>query len=160
MLKRCTKCKEMKPATREVFGGTGTGTGNLKGKCRVCMNADSRNYEKANKEGRRARDAKRADTGPQSRKSFGGDIKKELFRKQSGICICCFKSIEHAELAEVDHCVPLSRGGSDDESNYLLAHKQCNKEKHNKTLQEHWDWRVTNGLDDENLGVKHGLIRL
>ena len=157
-MKRCIGCGEVKPDTREFFGGTGNKSGGLKSKCRSCMNAYSRNYEKANKDKRQERDTKRAETGPSSRKPFGDDIKRELFRKQSGICVCCFKSIEKAEFAEVDHAVPLARGGADDRSNYLLAHSQCNREKHNKTLQEHWDWRVRNGLDDENLGIKHGLI--
>jgi ribosomal protein S27AE len=28
----------------------------------------------------------------------------------------------------------------------------------NKTLAEHWDWRVTCGLDVENLGRKYGIL--
>jgi hypothetical protein len=56
--------------------------------------------------------------------------------------------------------VPLIKGGSDDKSNLLLAHARCNKEKHNKTLPEHWEWRVRHGLDPENLGHKHGLLEL
>jgi hypothetical protein len=40
----------------------------------------------------------------------------------------------------------------------MLAHAQCNKEKHNKTLAEHWEWRVNCGLDRENLGRKHKLL--
>jgi 5-methylcytosine-specific restriction endonuclease McrA len=66
--------------------------------------------------------------------------------------------IVSADQDEVDHATPLSRGGRDDPSNFFLAHAQCNKEKHNKTLLEHWEWRVRQGMDQENLGRKHGLI--
>jgi hypothetical protein len=38
-----------------------------------------------------------------------------------------------------------TKGGAHDASNFMLAHKQCNKEKHNKTLWEHWDWRYSRG---------------
>ena len=55
--------------------------------------------------------------------------------------------------------IPLARGGKHDTSNFMLTHKQCNKEKHNKTLVEHWDWRVHVGLNKVNLGRKLGLIR-
>lgn len=40
----------------------------------------------------------------------------------------------------------------------MLAHAQCNRGKHNKTLVEHWEWRVRVGLDIENLGRKYGLL--
>lgn len=155
-LKRCLACGEVKPNTRDFFGGTGTGTGKLRGKCRACMNAYSRDYNERNKDKRQIRDEKRAASG--RRASFASELKRELFKKQNGLCICCFELIPDPGSAQVDHMKPLSRGGKDDRSNYLLVHAKCNQEKHGKTLQEYWRWRVVNGLDQENLGVKFGFI--
>lgn len=154
--KTCSRCGETKPATREYFGSTPSG--GLRGYCRSCMNAASRTYEANNKERRRERDAKRARAGGGVRGSFDLSTKRNLFRKQHGLCPCCFESIARPEDGEVDHVVPLERGGSDLSSNLLLAHTLCNREKHNKTLVEHWEWRVRVGLDTENLGRKHGLL--
>ncbi|WGR70185.1 MULTISPECIES: HNH endonuclease signature motif containing protein [unclassified Bradyrhizobium] len=123
------------------------------------MNKASTEYEAKNKDARRERDAKRARAVGGIRRSFDAKTKQDLFAKQNGHCACCFKLIESPASGEVDHVVPLERGGRDEGDNLLLAHAQCNKEKHNKTLHEHWEWRVRVGLDTENLGRKHGLIR-
>jgi len=154
--KTCTRCGEKKPATREFFGSTPSG--GLRGYCRLCMNKASRVYEANNKQGRRERDARRAQAGPGARVGFDLAIKKDLFAKQGGLCPCCIKPIANPAQGEVDHMIPLSRGGKHDPKNFILTHKQCNKEKHNKTLSEHWEWRVEKGLDLENLGRKHGFL--
>jgi 5-methylcytosine-specific restriction endonuclease McrA len=154
--KVCTRCGEAKPATREFFGSTPSG--GLRGYCRACMNKASRVYEENNKDGRRARDERRAAAGPGARASFDDATRRALFAKQNGVCPCCMKPITSIAVGEVDHVVPLARGGKHDVTNFMLAHRQCNKEKHNKTLVEHWEWRVQRGLDRENLGRKHGLV--
>jgi 5-methylcytosine-specific restriction endonuclease McrA len=123
------------------------------------MNKASKTYEQDNKERRRTRDKKRAAAGAGARASFDPVVKLSLFNKQAGVCPCCMKPICRADAGEVDHVVPLSKGGKHHSSNFMLAHSQCNKEKHNKTLAEHWEWRVRCGLDQENLGRKHGLLR-
>lgn len=155
--KTCSRYSETKPANREYFGSTPSG--GLRGYCRSCMNAASRTYEANNKERRRERDAKRARAGRGIRGSFDLSTKRNLFRKQHGVCSCCFEYIGRPEDGEVDHVVPLERGGSDLSSSLMLAHAQCNREKHKKTLVEHWEWRVRVGLDTQNLGRKHGLMQ-
>ena len=158
-VKTCTRCGETKPATREFFGSAPSGK-TLKGHCRVCMNKASSERDKRDPESRKARDMKRAQAGNGARRSFPLEIKQQLWKRQDGLCLCCFERIEHPELGEVDHMTPLAKGGRDDPSNFLLAHAQCNREKHNKTLPEHWEWRVKVGLDRENLGQKHGFLSL
>lgn len=155
--KKCTRCGELKPATREFFGSTPSG--GLRGYCRTCMNKASAEYESKNKEGRRKRDDKRASVDPDARAGFDDSTKRALLKRQAGICPCCFLPITSIGVAEVDHTIPLAKGGKHLETNFMLAHTQCNKEKHNKTLAEHWEWRVRVGLDSENLGRKHGLLR-
>ena len=156
LTKRCTICGEEKPATLDYWGSTPAG--NLRGYCNQCMNKRSREYEAKNKDKRKARDAKRAATAPGARTGFGPGIKRELWDKQGGICLCCFQKIDFAENGEVDHMRPLSKGGEHASSNFILAHCRCNRDKKDKTIEEHWDWRVKVGHDVENLGRKHGLI--
>jgi 5-methylcytosine-specific restriction endonuclease McrA len=158
--KPCSGCGEVKPATREFFGGTGTQHGGLRGRCRECEKVAKRAYEAANKDKRRIRDERRAKAGGGARRSFGLEFKQELLRKQNYTCLCCFLKISSADDAEVDHATPLSKGGRDSASNLFLAHAQCNKGKHGKTLPEHWDWRVRQKLDQESLGRKHGFLDL
>ncbi len=55
------------------------------------------------------------------------DIEK-LFSLQKGKCVYCFKSIKKS--FQVDHVVPLARGGSNWPSNLVLACKPCNNKKH------------------------------
>jgi 5-methylcytosine-specific restriction endonuclease McrA len=122
------------------------------------MNKASQTYEAAHKEERRVRDAKRAIFHPDARAPFDLNTKRRLFEKQTGICPCCCKPLARPDDCDVDHATPLSKGGSHQPSNFILAHKQCNREKHNKTLKEHWDWRFERGLDEEHLGHKLGLV--
>ncbi|MPZ59559.1 MAG: hypothetical protein GEU91_24405 [Rhizobiales bacterium] len=155
--RKCTRCAQQKPATREFFGSTPSG--GLRGYCRTCMNNASRQYEANNKPRRRVRDASRGKTGPGARAPFDVKIKKELLERQGGVCPCCVKPISSELNGEVDHIIPLSRGGAHHTSNFMIAYSICNKEKHNKTLPEHWDWRVKVGLDAENIGKKYGLLK-
>jgi 5-methylcytosine-specific restriction endonuclease McrA len=36
------------------------------------------------------------------------------------------------ESLEIDHIIPLAEGGRDDESNWALLHKECNRKKGSK----------------------------
>jgi 5-methylcytosine-specific restriction endonuclease McrA len=122
------------------------------------MNAASAAREKKDKEGRRERERRRAAASGGSRGSIDEETKRDLFRKQDGICPCCIQAVVDPLTAEVDHVTPLAKGGAHDGSNLMLAHARCNREKKDKTLSEHWEWRVKVGLDVENLGRKHGLL--
>lgn len=156
--KKCTRCGETKPATREFFGSAPSG--NLKGFCRTCMNKASRERDEREPENRKKRDLKRAHAGNGVRRSFPVEFKQQLWKGHDGLCLCCFEQIDRPEDGEVDHMTPLAKGGRDDPSNFMLAHAQCKREKHSKTLPEHWEWRVKVGKDRENLGQKHGLLAL
>jgi len=154
--KVCTRCGANKLATREFFGSTPSG--GLRGYCRTCMNAASKLRDTSHPNERQKRDAKRSEVQGGSRFAYETQLKRALHKRQNGLCPCCFEPIATITEAEVDHMVPLARKGSDETSNQILTHARCNREKHNKTLPEHWEWRVKVGLDSENMGRKHGLI--
>jgi hypothetical protein len=54
--------------------------------------------------------------------------------------------------------MPLSRGGTNDFSNLHLVHRLCNTDKKQKTVREHWNWRVLSGFDKVSIGDQVGII--
>jgi len=75
------------------------------------------------------------------RKGAGGnyvyaDIEKQ-YNQQKGCCYYCNIKIGKGKSAyHVDHIVPISRGGSNDPSNLVLACASCNLSKGDKLLSE------------------------
>lgn len=63
-------------------------------------------------------------------------IRKRILRRDGGKCRYCGRPAD-----EVDHVVPIARGGSDDDSNLVAACGKCNREKHAKTPEE-WGHEV------------------
>ena len=145
--KACKKCGEVKPATREHFGSTPSG--GLRHTCRTCVNLKSKSYARANPESVRARARKRQASADGFIPSDA--LKTHLFHEQGGVCaLCCEPMDETAVLdplvLQVEHLTPVSRGGTNDEANLVLAHRTCNQEKKQKTVPEYLEWRERVGL--------------
>lgn len=111
------------------------------------MNLATSDHAKLNPGAQTKRNAVRADRG--GHLHFSLAEKHMMLERQRGICLCCGTKIDDASKAEVDHAVPVAKNGTHDASNLFLAHRQCNAEKHNKTLDEHWAWRAKVGLSGE-----------
>ena len=146
-LKTCTKCNESKPATREFFGSTPKG--NLRGSCRTCMNARSRSFAQRNPESVRRRASLRRQQADGWTAS--AELKRSLFQEQDGCCALCCSPMDEADVLDptalqVEHLTPLSKGGTHDTNNLVLAHRKCNQEKHGKTMREFVEWRARVGL--------------
>lgn len=60
--------------------------------------------------------------------------KKEICNWQTGVCGICSKLIDGEY--DIDHKIPLSRGGKHEVANLQLAHRSCNRRKHNKLPDE------------------------
>lgn len=69
---------------------------------------------------------------------------KALYREQIklGKCYCylCGQPIESDKDFNLDHCVPLSRGGQNEQSNWRPTHKECNSTKGALTYEEYIEW--------------------
>lgn len=63
------------------------------------------------------------------------NIKDTLYGRQRGICNGCGQHTEY-RFMEVDHVVPISKGGPDDDSNLQLLCTHCNKIKGSGTMEE------------------------
>ena len=59
----------------------------------------------------------------------------ELFQEQNGVCYLCLKKFEFTEM-ELDHVMPISKGGKHEKSNCKMACAHCNRSKGPKTLEE------------------------
>lgn len=85
--------------------------------------------ERANTNNRHAR--KKANGGTHT----ASDIQKQ-YTNQKGRCYYCHAKV--GKVYEVDHVIPLSRGGTNDPSNLVIACPPCNAKKYNKLPHE---WR-------------------
>lgn len=74
-----------------------------------------------------------------NRRRGGGDFEtnlEEIAEKTSGLCHICGEEVDFNcsdnKMASIDHVIPLSKGGTNEASNLLLAHLSCNIRKSNK----------------------------
>lgn len=59
-------------------------------------------------------------------------LERRLLERQSGKCFICDEAIDlllHQGQLEIDHIIPLSEQGSDEENNFALVHASCNRSK-------------------------------
>jgi HNH endonuclease len=68
------------------------------------------------------------------------DLRKRLWETQGGCCAFCQSSIafysKRADSLEIDHAVPISKGGTEDESNLLATCRNCHRSKRDMTESE------------------------
>jgi 5-methylcytosine-specific restriction endonuclease McrA len=53
-----------------------------------------------------------------------------VFTRDKGICGICRSPVEPDSKWEVDHVMPISRGGAHSYANVQLTHRRCNRQKH------------------------------
>lgn len=70
---------------------------------------------------------------------FSHNVRQRVFSKYEGICQICGKPVEPCQIS-IDHIIPLSKGGTNDESNLQLTHDFCNKTKGAYTMDECVDY--------------------
>ena len=63
-----------------------------------------------------------------------------LYGEQEGVCLGCETHFPF-RVMEVDHILPVSRGGTDHAENLQLLCSHCNRSKGNRTMSE---WRAAN----------------
>jgi len=60
-------------------------------------------------------------------------IRKEIFERDNFVCQYCGKI---GGILEIDHIIPMSKGGTNELSNLTTSCKQCNRKKRNKLIEE------------------------
>lgn len=70
------------------------------------------------------------------------DRHRSVIRRDRPPCHLCGEDIDytlrspHLMSFEVDHIIPLDRGGSDDLDNKAASHRDCNRKKSNQLAEE------------------------
>ena len=130
----CNKCGNKYALTREFWGHNPNGS--FRKTCRVCNRAQNRkwNYEHRKEQTERS-------TRYQARKKRwqpSTQLRLELFAKANGKCRYCFTGL--GTDAQVDHAIPVSKGGTNEIENLDLICPRCNQEKGSKTPEEYIAW--------------------
>jgi 5-methylcytosine-specific restriction endonuclease McrA len=100
---------------------------------KASVDAKSRQYYRTHKAQHRVHShAYRARKRTAEGKFTSQDIQRQLVA-QKNTCYWCSKKLEKYE---VDHIIPLTRGGTNDPSNLVIACPWCNNSKHNKLPHE------------------------
>src|SRR3989344_2367276 len=64
------------------------------------------------------------------------ELSKKLYSIQNGKCFICEKLLDlDKDKWEIDHIIPRSKGGKDDENNYAVTHEWCNRNKSDSDLR-------------------------
>src|SRR5260221_13355399 len=162
-IRYCSACKKPFPATTEYFHARSDRKSGIKSECKSCGDLRQRNHyastiEEAHQEQKRYRDTDPERTKNRLREYRVEHPEKYLtynrnrrarkmaapgthtaqdiqaqFKRQKGKCYWCGDKLDKYE---VDHVVPLTRGGSNDPSKLVIACKPCNNSRHNKLPHE------------------------
>jgi len=62
-----------------------------------------------------------------------GSKRVEVWKKSKGFCWYCGREL--ASVFDVDHMIPISRGGTDEIGNLFPSCKSCNTRKHDRSLE-------------------------
>lgn len=137
-MKQCSKCGELKPENTDHFNLLPSG--NFRGTCKTCMAKNTKKHydidpQKVMDRVSKYKNQKVAAGG------FCTELDAENIRvAQDDKCIYC--GLKLNGRGELDHKTPVSRGGNSWPSNLAWACTTCNRDKHNKTVQEFLQWRA------------------
>ena len=155
-MKRCWRCQRVKPLS-DFFNNSSEHDG-VTSMCKICHGAYKREFRKGNREKvnrqsrswcRRNPDKRRATIERRRSREKGADGEfdardiKRLRKSQKNTCVYCGLNPHcHGALFtyQVDHIIPLSRGGTNNPSNLQLLCPHCNQSKRGKTHAEYLEW--------------------
>jgi len=146
-MKTCTKCKESKDEA--MFYKQKAGKDGLQSICKECDNYRSSRYKMSHRDivDKSTQDwmIKHPDCIRAIRHKYHHKRRTELssspFPKEFKLMSHCWICLSTDRL-EVDHIIPVSRGGSNDISNLTTLCKSCNCSKGSKTYSEWFEKRL------------------
>ena len=67
------------------------------------------------------------------RRVISGTTRQNVLMRDNYTCQICGATVKDGAKLEIDHIIPQSKGGTNDENNLQVLCKQCNCEKHNRS---------------------------
>src|SRR5690606_14892348 len=98
------------------------------------------------------------------RKYIPVKIRRKIIEQYNRVCPACgrgnlsFDADSIEQTATIDHIIPLSRGGTNDESNLQLLCRPCNAAKRDMTMDEYMDYLRKRDETDRLLEVIYNEI--
>jgi 5-methylcytosine-specific restriction endonuclease McrA len=139
---QCSKCGVFKIWIEEFFSSS---SGRLRRTCKTCKAAYTKAYDRAHPESVANRANRRRALVTQAGVEPSRFEKDQLRLKQKNRCYYCGIDLGDGD-AECDHRTPLTKGGTNDIENRVIACLSCNRNKHSKTEEEFMRWRRALGL--------------
>ena len=68
-----------------------------------------------------------------NRRSISGTTRQNVLMRDNYTCQICGATVKDGAKLEIDHIIPHSKGGTNDENNLQVLCQQCNREKHNRS---------------------------
>lgn len=139
--KKCKKCGELKPISIDYFNQLPSG--GFRGTCKNCMALNTKSHYYADPSKVMDRVKKYKDQIKIAGGSYAPEDIMKIRQKLGDKCRYCGAPLSGG--GEVDHIVPVSRGGVNSADNLTLACRSCNRDKHSKTAEEFISWRIQRG---------------
>lgn len=98
-----------------------------------------------------------------NRRRLSKDERQKVYAKCNGHCAYCGCELEYKDM-QVDHVIPLKRGGKDDIKNMFPACRSCNHYKATLTAEEYREYvsKIPDRLQRDSIpyqvGVRFGII--
>ena len=64
---------------------------------------------------------------------ISGTTRQNVLMRDNYTCQICGATVKDGAKLEIDHIIPYSKGGTNDENNLQVLCQQCNREKHNRS---------------------------
>lgn len=158
--KKCTTCFQAFPATSDYFSFSNRkvdGTANLRGTCKKCMAENTARHSKERPDLVAARAERRRAFADAAQGTYtAGDI-AEIRKNLNDECYYCGTYL--AGGGDVDHMLPLSKGGTNWPANLTLACKTCNLDKHAKSAEAFFVWRQERNLPVRLRSLRPAVVR-
>ena len=68
-----------------------------------------------------------------SRRLISGTTRQNVLMRDNYTCQICGATVKDGAKLEIDHIIPYSKGGTNNEDNLQVLCQECNREKHNRS---------------------------
>jgi 5-methylcytosine-specific restriction endonuclease McrA len=139
-MKTCATCGQSKPFSEYWVSRKGRTSDGYKGECKECAKAHRRAWAAKNRERESEWNRAKYKADPDYYKARAAEYRSRLagvfvekvipskvYERDQGVCGICQKPVE--DRYDIDHIIPIVKGGMHSYANTQLAHPACNRAK-------------------------------